>query len=125
MRAGAAIQRLLLRLAAGALGVGAHVLVEFVFLRGRRPPIDTPRGIASLETRRLGGVEQSILIRGHDRSRPVLLCLHGGPGMPAMYLAHSLPAGAGARLRRRAPGPARRGPQTVSEFWRTVDPEGA
>jgi pimeloyl-ACP methyl ester carboxylesterase len=65
------------------------VLVEFVFLRGRTPPIDTPRGIASLETLRLGGVEQSILVRGHDRSRPVLLLLHGGPGMPAMYLAQA------------------------------------
>ena len=125
MSVGTGIRRLLLGLAAGALAVGVFVLFEFVFLRGRTPPIDTPRGIASLETRRLGGVEQSILIRGHDRSRPVLLFLHGGPGMPAMYLAHSLPAGAGARLRRRAPGPARRGPQTVSEFWRTVDPEGA
>ena len=87
------------RLLAGALGgVGvlvAAVVVVFFAMRDRTPAIrDTsgrpvPGSIARLERVRLGGVEQSILIRGADSTRPVVLFLHGGPGMPAMFLAHA------------------------------------
>lgn len=39
-----------------------------------------PDGFASLERVTLGGIDQTILIRTHDTSLPVLLFLHGGPG---------------------------------------------
>lgn len=70
------------------LGVGAAVL-EFIVLRGFTPNIDSSGSISSLEKHEIGGVEQWILVRGHDRSAPVVLFLHGGPGMPVMYLAHA------------------------------------
>jgi pimeloyl-ACP methyl ester carboxylesterase len=42
-----------------------------------------PGSISSIETVMLGGVAQTITIRGVDRTKPVLLHLHGGPGMPS------------------------------------------
>ena len=59
------------------------------FTPGRTSAIHGPTSVASLERVRIGDVDQYILIRGNDTSLPVLLFLHGGPGMPAMYLAHA------------------------------------
>lgn len=64
-------------------------------LSGRTPTIKTPKGvdpdlrIARLTSIPLGGAKQTILVRGADRTRPIVLILHGGPGMPAMYLGHA------------------------------------
>ena len=65
-----------------------------LFWRAFTPQIKDKSGhivsgsVASLEWIKLGGIRQSILIRGMNISSPLLLFLHGGPGMPAMYLAH-------------------------------------
>jgi pimeloyl-ACP methyl ester carboxylesterase len=45
------------------------------------------RAIASLERVSLGGMDQTILLRGHDAEMPVLIYLHGGPGVAMLPLA--------------------------------------
>jgi pimeloyl-ACP methyl ester carboxylesterase len=45
--------------------------------------------IASLEQVKLSGDRQWILVRGQNRHAPIVLFLHGGPGMPMMYLAYA------------------------------------
>ncbi len=72
-----------------ALGfVTVVALAVVLLLPAYTPGISGPLAISSLETVTLGGWDQSILVRGRDREAPVLLFLHGGPGMPAMYLHH-------------------------------------
>ena len=85
-----------LGLAVAALGLLVAVLLGWHLLtHGRTPPIRDGRGavvpgsVASLEHIALGGVPQWVLIRGRSVKNPVVLFLHGGPGMPAMYLAHA------------------------------------
>lgn len=47
------------------------------------------RSIASLEKIKLGNLKQYVLIRSEDIQNPILLFIHGGPGMPLMYLSHT------------------------------------
>jgi len=62
-----------------------HQLSEAMIIRS----ID---GIDERQFVRIGGIQQWISIRGHNRENPVILVLHGGPGAPTSPLpAHFLP----------------------------------
>ena len=46
------------------------------------------KSIVTMEKVLIGGVKQSIMIRGENRDNPVLLMIHGGPGQSEIYLSH-------------------------------------
>ena len=76
-------------------GLLVSALVVAVLFPAGTPPIRTPAGspvpasIAVLEPVAVNGTQQWLLIRGRDRTAPVLLFVHGGPGTPeSVWLAH-------------------------------------
>ncbi len=66
-------------------------LIAATFLIGcvttKQPPLAAP-GISCEEKVNLGGREQTIFIRGRNAANPVLLFIHGGPGLPEMPFSH-------------------------------------
>lgn len=55
--------------------------LEFLRKRNARDyAIDTKQGIDEASFVPIGGIEQWVTIRGQDRSNPVILFVHGGPG---------------------------------------------
>ena len=60
------------------------VLLLLTGCSGRTPGIDAPHAITDLTAIEIGGMDQWVMIRGDDRSNPVLLWLHGGPGAAQM-----------------------------------------
>ena len=59
-----------------------HRVAEARLIRSRN-------GIDSLERVRIGGIDQWIEVRGQNVDNPILLFLHGGPGIAFIPLANS------------------------------------
>lgn len=75
--------------AAGALVLQLALLrVAIRYHIGIRRRIRTEKGIETLEKIRIGGIDQWIQIRGHNRENPIILFLHGGPGAAEMGFSH-------------------------------------
>lgn len=60
-----------------------------MFIR-KTPDIKSEKGVSSMETVNIGGVEQVILMRGKNVGNPILLFLHGGPGTAQIGFARKL-----------------------------------
>ena len=81
------IARIVLKVLGALLAAVALALALWALVPAGTAPIEGERAIAALERVSLGGFEQTILLRGHDRSNPVLLHLHGGPGFGQLPIA--------------------------------------
>src|SRR4051794_5856535 len=56
----------------------------FEFLRARNTKdyaLTTPNAVDQASYLHLGGIDQWVTVRGEDRANPVVLVLHGGPGV--------------------------------------------
>ncbi len=65
----------------------SFVLFIWYTSRGKTTPIEGKNSIATIKSFTIGGMQQYATLRGVDKSKPVLLYLHGGPGFPEVALA--------------------------------------
>lgn len=77
----------------------ALILVGVLFVRspGKPEPFLDEKGkpvVGSISEKiyvDINGMKQGMFIKGKDETKPVLLFLHGGPGMPAYAMIQSYP----------------------------------
>ncbi len=92
--------RMMLTLSAVVLVCGLVLIgVLFAFSPGKPEPIldengrPLPGSISEKIHVNINGVEQGMFIKSKDARNPVLLFLHGGPGMPEYFLTQHYPTG--------------------------------
>ena len=78
---------ILLGLIALLIVISPGTAIPFVDAAGRA----LPNGISEKISVDIGGVPQGMFIVGKDRTKPVLLFLHGGPGMPEYAISRDYP----------------------------------
>lgn len=78
----------MLRRIAIVCGLIAAAMIAWLIFKSYTDEILSSHPVAQLHALAVNGDRQWLLERGCDRKKPVLLFLHGGPGMSEMYLAH-------------------------------------
>ena len=76
-----------LNAAVDSLGADAYQVSRTII--GELGRIVTPEGVEESFEVKLGGARQAVSVRGSDRANPLLLILHGGPGVSAVPTAWS------------------------------------
>jgi pimeloyl-ACP methyl ester carboxylesterase len=87
MLLGMRLLRWLLVSVGALLSIGLGAFAIWAMLPAKTSPIAGEHAIAAIERVELGGFRQTILLRGHDLRKPLLLYLHGGPGAGQLSLA--------------------------------------
>ena len=74
----------------------AAIIILWVKSPGKTEPLTGPEGntlpasMATIEKVNLGNLDQYLIIRGADTTRPVMLFLHGGPGSPEIAIMEEM-----------------------------------
>ncbi len=74
-----------------SLGFVLSVITGLFWILPERTPkikTDDKKAISTIDYIHIGGIEQCVLIRSHNTDNPIILFLHGGPGMPMMYMGY-------------------------------------
>lgn len=97
-RKGKKLMNLLLALAALIMATIVIVLVYLTIISSGQvqPFLDEngniiPGSVAEKIKVEIGGIEQGMFIRGKDSNNPILLFIHGGPGVPEYFLNETYP----------------------------------
>lgn len=89
---------MILSVTLGALLVGALAYLLAISPGRPRPLVDDagrviPGSLSERVTVQIGGIPQTMIIQSADPANPVLLFLHGGPGMPEFFMEEMHPTG--------------------------------
>ncbi|MES0490370.1 MAG: alpha/beta hydrolase [Leptospirales bacterium] len=83
------IKKILIRIILIVLFLAGAWLTKESLRTSSTADIEGENSIATIETLDIGNIKQQMMFRGVDSSNPVLLILHGGPGMPLIgYSRH-------------------------------------
>ena len=79
---------MILTIVLGGIAAISIIFGMIRFIKAQKYKIRTAAGIQKTDYVVLGGIEQYIQIRGEDRSNPIIIMLHGGPGNAMAFYSY-------------------------------------